>query len=207
MPKTPRDFSKGLIYSIVCKTDETLLYIGSTTNFRHRKSKHKNACTNENAKKHNLQVYVMIRANGGWDNFEIMPVKEFPCENNIQLVIEEERFRKEMNANLNKNKAYRTKEEHKEYIKKYNETHQEHRNEYAQKYRDGHKEEIKDYHQNRYAKNKDDIDEKHRIYYEANKEKKKEYEQKNREKINKRVREKRKEDKIKNLSKDLQNVA
>ena len=51
MPKKPIDYSKGLIYSIVCKTDETLLYIGSTTNFRQRKSSHKSVCYNEKKKK------------------------------------------------------------------------------------------------------------------------------------------------------------
>ena len=94
MPKTPQDFSKGLIYTIVCKTDETLLYVGSTTNFTQRKYKHKSTCYCEKNKDHNLQVYVMIRANGGWDSFEMKPVKEHPCDNKIQLVIEEERIRK-----------------------------------------------------------------------------------------------------------------
>ena len=113
MPKTPQDFSKGLIYSIVCKTDETLLYVGSTTNFTQRKSSHKSTCNNENDENHNFPVYVMIRANGGWDSFNIKPVKEFPCESKIQLVIEEERFRVEMQAKLNTNRAYLSPEERK----------------------------------------------------------------------------------------------
>ena len=114
MPKTPRDFSKGLIYSIVCKTDETLLYVGSTTNLTQRKYEHKSTCNNETDKSYNFPVYVMIRANGGWNNFVMKPVKEFPCENIIQLIIEEERIRKEMKANLNTIRAYITPEEHKE---------------------------------------------------------------------------------------------
>ncbi len=106
MPKTPIDDSKALIYSIVFKTDEPLIYVGSTTNFRERKHKHKTTCYNEKNRDYNFEVYVMIRANGGWDNFDIKPVKEFPCENKIQLVIEEERIRKEMKANLNTNRAH-----------------------------------------------------------------------------------------------------
>lgn len=102
MPKTPIDYKKAVIYSIVSKTDETLLYIGSTTNFRHRKWEHKSDCNTET---YLTPVYLMIRANGGWDAFEMKPVKEFPCENKIQLTIEEERIRKEMNANLNSRKA------------------------------------------------------------------------------------------------------
>ncbi len=120
MPKTPIDYSKAIIYSIVCKTDETLIYVGSTTNFRERKYSHKGVCINENDKKHNLQVYVMIRANGGWDSFEMTPIKEFPCKNKVQLVIEEERIRKEMNANLNTRRAFLSLEERMEEYNEYN---------------------------------------------------------------------------------------
>jgi hypothetical protein len=130
MPKTPQDFSKGLIYTIVCKTDETLLYVGSTTNFTQRKNTHKGACCNENSKKYNRPVYVMMRANGGWDSFNMRPVKEFPCESKIQLVIEEERIRKEMQANLNTRKAFLSPEERKEQIKEWRKDNAEHVNQY-----------------------------------------------------------------------------
>ncbi len=152
MPKTPRDFSKGLIYSIVCKTDETLIYIGSTTNYTKRKNQHKKICRNENNKGHNLQVYVMIRANGGWDNFEMKPVKEFPCDNVIQLTIEEERLRKELQANLNTRRAFVSEEEAKELRQKYRDEnkaeiqkyYQDHKTE-AKKYRQEHKTEMNEY--------------------------------------------------------------
>ena len=117
MPKTPRDFSQGLIYSIVCKTDASLLYVGSTTNWTQRKNLHKTACINEKSSGYNYQVYVMIRANGGWENFVMKPIKEFPCENNIQLTIEEERIRVEMQANLNTYRAYLSPEQ-KQYYRK-----------------------------------------------------------------------------------------
>ena len=188
MPKKPIDYSKALIYSIVCKTDESLLYIGSTTNFTKRKNLHKTACYNEKNVNYNVPVYVMIRANGGWDNFEMNPVKEFPCENKIQLVIEEERIRKEMNANLNTKRAYRTeeekqeqkqeqkkkwaeknKEEIKEYVKEYKEEHKEEIKEQSKKYRESHKEDIKKYHQKRYLENKEKINEKRRERYLAKK--------------------------------------
>ena len=117
MPKTPIDYSKAIIYSIVCKTDETLIYVGSTTEFTKRKNNHKKLCINEKNKGHHFQVYVMIRSNGGWGNFDMKPVKEFPCESKIQLIIEEERIRKEMNANLNTRRAYASLEERIEEIK------------------------------------------------------------------------------------------
>ena len=201
MPKTPTDYSKAIIYSIICKTDDTLLYIGSTTNFTKRKSEHKSHCHNEKQKSFNFQVYVMIRTNGGWDNFEMKPVKEHPCNNKIQLVIEEERLRKQMNANLNTLKAHTTKEEHKK-------AHYEH----DTKRRELHKEELKEYERKRYETNKESkleySREKARTRYEAKKEeilkKSREKYEVNKEEINKQRREKYK---IKSPSKDLQNVA
>jgi predicted GIY-YIG superfamily endonuclease len=118
MPKKPIDYKKAIIYKI-CNTDETLVYIGSTTDYRKRKSKHKSTCNNENCKEYIFYVYQMIRENGGWEAFEMKPVKEFPCENKIQLIVEEERIRKELNANLNSYKSFRTQEERKEYHKEY----------------------------------------------------------------------------------------
>ena len=149
MPKTPIDYSKAVIYSIVCKTDDTLLYIGSTTGFSKRKNKHKRACINETIEGHNRPVYVMMRANGGWDSFDMKPVKEFPCDNKIQLVIEEERIRKEMNANLNTLRAYTTPTEHKEDKRKYDIN-----------YRKEHKEKICDLKQKQYKEHKEQIAEK-----------------------------------------------
>jgi hypothetical protein len=181
MPKKPRDFSKGLIYSIVCKTDETLIYVGSTTEFTKRKSQHKTVCNNEKSENHNLQVYVMIRTNGGWGNFDMKPIKEFPCESKIQLVIEEERIRKEMQANLNTKRAYRSPEErrkyyeeHKDELKTYREENKEKINEKGRKYYEEHKDEKRKY----YEAHKDEI----RTYREEHKDKINKNSQKNYEK-------------------------
>ena len=168
MPKTPIDYSKGLIYSIVCKTDETLIYIGSTTNFRIRKNKHKYVCNNEKNKDHNLQVYVMIRSNGGWDNFNMKPIKEFPCENNIQLTIEEERIRVEMQAKLNTNRAYLSPAERKEDEKKYYEANKAKISEYGKKYYEANTAKIAETGKKYREANPAKIAEKCKKYYEAN---------------------------------------
>jgi hypothetical protein len=177
MPRTPIDFSKGLIYSIVCKTDETLIYIGSTTNFTKRKTQHKSNCHNENKKDHNYPVYVMIRANGGWDNFDMKPVKEYPCENNIQLTIEEERVRKELQATLNTNRAFLSEEEEKERYRKYYEANTAEINKRCRKYyeantaeinkrqrkyREEHKAELKEYKRKYAQEHKDERNKKRR---------------------------------------------
>jgi hypothetical protein len=168
MPKKPIDYSNALIYSIICKTDETLLYIGSTTNFRQRKKNHKNVCNNENSVHHNLQVYVMMRANGGWDNFNMTPVKEYSCENKIQLVIEEERIRKEMNANLNTHRAYLSLEERREDRKKYQEVNAAKIAENGKKYYEANAAKISEYGKKYYEANTAKIAENNKKYYEAN---------------------------------------
>ncbi len=184
MPKTPRDFSQGLIYSIICKTDETLIYVGSTTNFTQRKNRHKTACNNEKHRDHNTPVYVMIRANGGWDSFDMKPVREFPCENNIQLVIEEERIRKDMHANLNTYRAFLSPEERKEQIKEWNKNNTAKIAEKNKKYYEANaaklNEDKKKYYQENSAKiaengkkyseaNKAKISERKKLYYQVNK--------------------------------------
>jgi len=125
MPKTIIDYSKAVIYKIEHMENPELLYVGSTTDFIRRKQQHKNICNNNNHKKYNCKVYEMIRANDGWESFKIMIIKEFPCESKIELVIEEEKHRKELQATLNSYKAYRTNEERKEYLKELHTKHYE----------------------------------------------------------------------------------
>ena len=61
------DYSKSLIYKIVCKdTNIKNVYIGSTRSFKHRKSQHKHCCNNETDKQYNKNLYKFIRHNGGW---------------------------------------------------------------------------------------------------------------------------------------------
>jgi hypothetical protein len=75
MPRTPVDYSKTVIYKIVCN-DLTIskLYIGSTTNFIKRKSAHKRLSNDENR-----NLYAIIRENGLWDNWTMVELEKFPC--------------------------------------------------------------------------------------------------------------------------------
>ena len=90
------DFSKGLIYTI--RTGNSI-YVGSTTNFNERNTHHNDNLHYKNGSKYHYKVYKTIRENDyKWD---MKIYKEFPCENNTQLIIEEERVRCELNADLN----------------------------------------------------------------------------------------------------------
>ena len=105
------DYSKAVIYTIRSGDG---LYVGSTCNYTKRKHDHKHHISNYNKKVYNAKLYKTIRENNGeWD---MKPHKEFPCENKTQLTIEEERVRREMNADLNTNRCFRTKEEAEDYM-------------------------------------------------------------------------------------------
>ena len=151
MPKTPIDFSKAIIYKIEHMEKPELVYVGSTTDFTKRKYQHKSDCNNEKYKQYNCKLYKMIRAHGNWESFKIMIICEFPCNSKIELIIEEEKHRKELQATLNSNKAFRSNEEAIIYKKEYRETN---------------KEKAKVYYEN----NKELINEKRKAYRDNNKE-------------------------------------
>lgn len=101
-----------IIYKISIKS---YIYIGSTKDFKQRKQSHKQSCNNADGRDYNIFLYKTIREAGGWDNCEIIPIEECKCETKIQALIREEYWRREYNANLNKNKTYQTEEDKKDY--------------------------------------------------------------------------------------------
>jgi hypothetical protein len=112
-------------------------YVGHTTNFTERKSGHKSVCCNEKDKAHNLKLYQNIRANGGWTNWEMMPLEEYPCENRTQARIREQYWLDKLQTKLNAIKAFLTEHGKKEYAKE--------NSEYYKQYRNNHRNEQKEY--------------------------------------------------------------
>lgn len=148
MPYKKADYKNGVIYKIEHNDKPELIYIGSTTHFIRRKANHKKNCNDEKKKEYNFKLYQMIRDNGGFNEFKIMVIKEYQCNNKIELIIEEEKHRKEFQANLNDRKAHTTYEEAKE-LKK----------EYQKNYREDNKEKIKEKDKEHYETNKEKINE------------------------------------------------
>ena len=164
MPRKPINWANTIIYVIRSLVDPTLIYVGSTTDYIKRKSGHKSKC-----KSSQINLYVMIRDNGGWDNFVMVEHSKFPCENKRQAEKEEERVRLELQANLNTRRAYITEEQKIEDNKKYNELHKVEIAEYQKEYYEENKieilEQVKEYNE----LHKVEIAEKHKKYYEENK--------------------------------------
>jgi len=106
MPLTPVDYSKTVIYKIQHNEDETLLYVGSTTDFTRRKSKHKSDCNNINGKSYNYKVYQMIRDNGGWEAFNMIEIEKYPCNDKREAEKRENEIMMEMKCNMNMRKSH-----------------------------------------------------------------------------------------------------
>lgn len=175
MPRLPIDYSKTIIYKIVCNDlNISDVYVGSTTDFIRRKRHHKHSCNSEKSKKYNLKVYQSIRQNGGWNNFLMVEIEKYPCNDSNEAHARERYYLELLNAKLNIQIPTRTIQEYcidnKEKIKQYKEDNKE-------KLREQHKEYYKD--------NKEQIIERSKEYYEANKlqilEQRKEYREANKE--------------------------
>mgnify|MGYP003677523044 CR=1 FL=1 len=166
------------IYKIYClDSDIKEFYIGSSKNFKRRKTHHKSDCNNEYSRSYNYKLYKFIRANGGYNNFDFEILLE-NIEDNIKKI--EQKYIKELQPVLNcKNACGYDKERKKLYQKQYRLNNKENKKQYRLK----NKEKIKEYNE----KNKQKIKEQRKDYYETNKEKiskqKKEYNKINKEKI------------------------
>ena len=102
MAKKKIDYSKTVIYKIVCNDLNIKdVYVGGTTDFRHRKQAHKNVCENINHKKHNMKVYKMINENGCWSNWSMIEIEKFPCSDGNESRSRERYWYEQLNASLN----------------------------------------------------------------------------------------------------------
>jgi hypothetical protein len=182
MPRVAIDFSKTVIYHFVCKdTNVKSEYVGSTTNFNKRKNHHKNDCCYETSN-HHLKIYQTIRENGGWDNWDMVPLEEFSCENKTQQVIREQYWFDRLKPDMNSYVAYREgttiKEKRKAYYeekyKAYREANADKLKEKKKAYREANADKIKEKKKAYREANADKIKEKRKAYREANADKLKE---------------------------------
>jgi len=158
MPKTPMNYSKCCIYKIEHNDDESLVYVGHTTNFDKRKTQHKINCYNDNGKPYNFKVYQMIRENGGWEKFLMLEVEKYPCNDRREAERRENEVMKELKSSMNTNKSFLTQDELTEYKKEYN-----------KEYNESNKHKIQEYMKDYYELHKPEIKEQVKDYYKANK--------------------------------------
>ena len=124
-----RDYSKSFIYKLCCNDVNVKdVYVGSTLNFKKRKSEHKTKCYREKDKAYNYKVYQFIRANGGWDNFDMILIEQYEAKSKLDLHARERHWLETLNATLNGYIPTRTDAEYyKDNIEYYNEYHKQYR--------------------------------------------------------------------------------
>ena len=173
MPRLAMDYSKTIIYKIVCN-DLSIkeCYVGHTTDMTKRKCSHKSSCNNEKSENHNLKIYQIIRENGGWDNWSMLLVEKFPCKDKYEACKREREVYEELEAKLNTIRPHRTQEElkeerkenekqyyqeHEEELKEYHKQYYQEHKEYNKQYREEHKEELKKYEKQYREEHKEEI--------------------------------------------------
>ena len=81
--------------------NDTNLYIGSTVNFNRRKQQHKKAVTNKRGGTYYCILYRYIRKCGGWDNFTMEKILDYPCETKHEGLLKEKEYIIKHEATLN----------------------------------------------------------------------------------------------------------
>ena len=141
MPKRSVDYSKGLIYKLVCNDPNiTEVYVGSTVNFRARKNMHKNSVINENHTNYNNNKSKFIRDNGGWENWQMVLIEYYAAKDLRDLERREREWYDKLKCGLNSNRPYTNDEEKKVQIKEYYVTNKKYRQSYDKEYYDTHRE-------------------------------------------------------------------
>ena len=129
--------------------DDTNIYVGSTTNFKHRKNEHKNNCNNEKDKHYNFFVYQYIRNNVGWENWVMIPIEQYPCNNKDELKIRERYYIDLFKSKLNKIIPGRTikelRDDNKQIITEKQKQYRNDNKEKLKKYREDNKEKLQEY--------------------------------------------------------------
>ena len=90
MTRLKINYQNLIIYKIVCKDlNIKPVYIGSTTDFTNRKYDHKSNCINIDGKKYNYELYQFIRINGGWGNWDMILIENYPCNSKLESLRQE----------------------------------------------------------------------------------------------------------------------
>ena len=163
MPRVPINYDETCIYKLISKDpDITETYIGHTTNMIKRKQGHKYSCNDINGDRYHLNVYEYIRANGGWDNFNMILLERFSCKDQYEASAKEQEYITKLHSTLNSRSASRTD---KEYREQNRDTIREKANLFYEK----NKEILNKQKRNNRQQNKVLVNEKDKQYYELNK--------------------------------------
>ena len=107
------NYNNSVIYKLCCKdVNVKEVYVGSTTNFNRRRQSHKECCYKENRVGYLLPVYCFIRANGDWENWDMVEIEKYSCNDKRELHTRERYWIEQSCSTLNKVIPTRTEKEH-----------------------------------------------------------------------------------------------
>lgn len=125
MPKHNINYDNCIIYKIVCKDENCKdIYVGQTCDFIRRKHAHK-----AQSQKKNLFLYKIIDENGGWANWNMEVVQEFPATSKQDVLDREQYWINNLQANLNTHVRYDPSDYKREWYFKNRERIQQHQKE------------------------------------------------------------------------------
>ena len=154
MPLKPIDYSKTIMYKIVCfDLNIKDCYVGHTTDYIRRKTQHKRRCNNINDKGYNYKLYQFIRENGGYENWDMIKIEDYNCNTKLDASKRERELIETLNATLNSQIPSRT-------MKEYNEVNLNNIKEYKKEWYEVNREIIKEKKKEYRNKNADKINEK-----------------------------------------------
>lgn len=102
-------YNEASIYMLINIFDNQLKnsYIGTTTNWSVRKYQHKRRCNDPNDSGYNFPLYKCIRKTGGFDNWKMVKIEDFPCKNEKELNARENYWIELYNSKLNTNNKFK----------------------------------------------------------------------------------------------------
>jgi len=173
-------YQNAIIYKIECNDINIKeCYIGSTVNFVGRRYDHKKINNNPKSKQYNYKVYQFIRDNGGWENWTMKSIINYPCNSRKELILKEQEILETYDNTLNMVSAFRSKKQY--YIdnaEKINERNKQYYNDNAKKinkksrqYKIDNAEKLKEKSKQYYIENAEKILQYKKQYYNDNLEK------------------------------------
>ena len=157
------DYQQGKIYTIRCRIDETLIYVGSTTqSLAVRWGGHKR----DSIKKKISLIYRTI--NNDWDNWFIELYELYPCSCKEELCRKEGeiiRLIGTLNVKIEGRTQKEWRENHADKKKEYDNNHADKIKEYQKEYRENKAEKKKEYQKEYKKNNADEIRKYKKEYY------------------------------------------
>ena len=163
-----KNYQNSKIYKIFSTVDDSIYYIGSTTqeNLDNRLNQHKSAykCSQKCTSHKLFEKY-------GVDTCKIELIALYPCNSRKELEKEEANYMIQLNS-INKNIPNRyNHENHQEYMKEYYDENREYYKEYMKEYYKNNIEKAREYCKEYYDKHKENYKEYNKEYFKNNIEK------------------------------------